>query len=595
MMAAERRVAQMWDTFQGVARMARDVPKLLPKSKCSPARLAEHWARKSPDGLALACLDDRISWSDLNTSANRYAAWFAKRGIGREDVVALMMDNRPDFVFIVLALSKLGASSALINTKLTAQALTHGVNVSGAKMVLVGSEHQDAVLAVIPDLEYVATPEDLCVQVEAGDTPRGGAFAINDDVAAASTEQLSDSRPPRNSDVYCYIYTSGTTGLPKAAIIRNQRMLGAGIAFGRLMHRCGPGDVIYVPLPLYHSSAMFLGLGAALGTGAAIALRRKFSASEFWNDVRKFEATSFLYIGELCRYLLNAEPQEDDRDHRLRVGVGNGMAPNIWEPFQERFGIATIREFYGSTEGNAMLMNLSGRPRMVGRMMPGQALVRCDEETGELLRNENGFCEKVRSSGTGLLLGRLSPVVAFDGYVDREATNKKIVTDVFESGDRYFNSGDLLQLHEGKWLSFADRVGDTFRWKGENVSTAEVSSILGEADGVFEANVYGVKISHTEGRAGMVALQVGDDFSLEGFARFVCERLPGYQRPLFVRLLQAEMRVTGTFKHQKVDYRSEGFDPNVIPDRLYLFDGEAYAPLDEQLFRQIEAGERSLG
>ena len=584
----------MWGTLGGIARLLPDVPKLLPNGKCSPARLAEHWAEKLPDGLALACLDERISWSELNASANRYAAWFAKRGVGREDVVAVMMDNRPDFVFIVLALSKLGASSALINTKLTAQSLTHGINISRAKMVLVGSEHQGAVLDVVPELEAVAAPEDLCVQVETGDVARGGAFAINREVAAVSAAPRGDSHSPRNSDVYCYIYTSGTTGLPKAAIIRNQRMLGAGLAFGRLMHRCGPGDVIYVSLPLYHSSAMFLGLGAALGSGAAIALRRKFSASGFWKDVREFEATSFLYIGELCRYLLNAEPREGDRDHRLRVGVGNGMAPDIWEPFQERFGVPTIREFYGSTEGNTMLMNMSGRPRMVGRMIPGQVLVRCDEETGELLRNESGFCEKVRPRGTGLLLGRLSQVVAFDGYVDREATSKKIVTDVFESGDRYFNSGDLLQLHEGRWVSFADRVGDTFRWKGENVSTAEVSSILGEADGVFEANVYGVKIPHTEGRAGMAALQVADDFSLEGLARFVSERLPGYQRPLFVRLLQDEMHVTGTFKHRKVDYRSEGFDPNVISDRIYVFDGEVYAPLDEHLFSQIEAGERSL-
>jgi fatty-acyl-CoA synthase len=594
-MAAEQRLAQMWDTVQGVARFARDVPKILPKGKCSPALLAEHWAAKSPGALALACLDERICWSDLNASANRYASWFSARGIGRGDVVALMMDNRPDFVFIVLALSKLGAASALINTKLTAKALTHGINVSGAKMVLIGSEHLEAVLAAVPDLETVADPGDLCVQVEAGDVARGGAFSINDEVAAASATPQRDSQPPLNSDVYCYIYTSGTTGLPKAAIIRNQRMIAAGIAFGRLMHRCGPGDVIYVPLPLYHSSAMFLGLGAALGTGAAIALRRKFSASEFWNDVRAFEATSFLYIGELCRYLLNAEPQAGDREHRLRVCVGNGMAPNIWEPFQERFGIPVVREFYGSTEGNAALMNLSGRPRMVGRMMPGQVLVRCEEETGDLLRNEAGFCEKVRPDETGLLLGRLSPVVAFDGYVDREATDKKILTDVFEKGDRYFNSGDLLQLHAGKWLSFADRVGDTFRWKGENVSTAEVSSILGEADDVFEANVYGVKIPHTEGRAGMAALQVADDFSLEKFADFVGERLPGYQRPIFVRLLQAEMRVTGTFKHQKVDYRAEGFDPNVISDRLYVSDGETFVALDEHLHQQIESGERSLG
>jgi acyl-CoA synthetase (AMP-forming)/AMP-acid ligase II len=572
----------------------RDLPKLLPKGRCSPALLAEHWARTTPGGLALAFESERISWRELDARANRYAAWFEARGIARGDVVALMMDNRPDFVFIVIALSKLGASGALINTNLTGDALTHGINISGAKRVLVGSEHLAAVLAVLPGLECVEKSDDLYVQLDAGDAPQAGVLGINDEVAASAEARPSRSDGPSNRDVYCYIYTSGTTGLPKAAIIRNQRMVGAGVAFGHLMHRSGPGDVIYVSLPLYHSSAMFLGLGAALGSGAAIAIRRRFSASQFWRDAREFGATSFLYIGELCRYLMNSEPQPGERDHRIRVGVGNGMAPDIWEPFQQRFGIPTIREFYGSTEGNAMLMNLSGRPRMVGRMMPGQVLVRCDEETGELLRNASGFCDKVEPGEKGLLLGRLSPVVEFDGYVDRAATSKKIVTDVFKSGDRYFNSGDLLLLHESRWLSFADRVGDTFRWKGENVSTAEVSSILGKVDGVLEANVYGVRIPGTEGRAGMAALRVGAEFRLEEFARFVCEHLPGYQRPLFVRILLGEMQVTGTFKHQKVDYRGEGFDPSVISDPLHLLDDGVYVPLDERIYAEIESGAREL-
>jgi acyl-CoA synthetase (AMP-forming)/AMP-acid ligase II len=414
---------------------------------------------------------------------------------------------------------------------------------------------------------------------------------INDEVNAASASEQGNRFVPSGRDVYCYIYTSGTTGLPKAAIIRNQRMLGANVTFGRLAHRCGPGDVIYVVLPLYHSSAMFLGWGAALATGAGMALRRKFSASGFWRDVREFRATSFLYIGEVCRYLLNAEPQAGERDHRLRVAVGNGMAPAIWEPFQERFGIPMIREFYGATEGVAAIMNLSGRPRMVGRMSIGQALVRCDPATGEIFRNERGFCEKVNAGDAGLLLSRVSPLLDFDGYVDREATEEKIVHGVFKRGDRYFNTGDLLQLHESRWMSFADRVGDTFRWKGENVSTAEVSGILGDAAGVLEANVYGVRVPGAEGRAGMAALTVGEDFDLDDFAEFVAAKLPRYQHPRFLRLLRSGMRVTGTFKQQKGDYREEAFDPSAIEDPLFLLDGDRYVPIDDELHAQIEAGD----
>jgi acyl-CoA synthetase (AMP-forming)/AMP-acid ligase II len=336
---------------------------------------------------------------------------------------------------------------------------------------------------------------------------------------------------------------------------------------------------------------MFLGWGAALATGASMALRRKFSVSNFWSDARDFGATSFLYIGELCRYLMNAEPQEGERDHKLRVGVGNGMSPTIWEPFQERFGIPVIREFYGATEGISLSMNYQGRPRMVGRLGPGQSLVRCDLASGAIIRNERGLCEPVSSGETGLLMGRISPLVKFDGYVDRAATDEKIVSDVFKKGDQFFNTGDLLTLHEGRWMSFADRVGDTFRWKGENVSTAEVSAILGDAPGVREANVYGVLVPNAEGRVGMAALIVGYDFDLEVFSGFVEKRLPGYQRPRFLRILTNEMRATGTFKHQKVDYRKEGYDPRKIEDPLYVSNGSTYLGVDEELYSRIESGE----
>jgi acyl-CoA synthetase (AMP-forming)/AMP-acid ligase II len=587
------RSREILEAARVAARMALELPKLLPTTRTSPATQVRDCARRRPRDLALAFEDQRYTWAEVNDRANQYAAWFADHGIRREDVVALMMDNRPDYVFIVTALSKIGAVAALINTNLTGKALTHAISVSHPSLVVVGSEHLPAVEEVLEELDGVGR-ESVVVQAEKG-APPAGFPCMNEEVDARSTRERGDVYTPRPKDVYCYIYTSGTTGLPKAAIIRNQRMVMAGVGFGHLMHRSGPGDVIYVALPLYHSSGMFLGWGAAISTGAAMALRRKFSVSGFWKDVREFEATSFLYIGELCRYLLNAEPGRGERDHRLRVAVGNGMGPQIWESFQERFGIPVIREFYGATEGNAPIMNVTGRPRMVGQLGLGQAVVRCDQATGELLRNERGFCDRVAPGESGLLIAKISKVMTFDGYVDREATDRKIVRDVFEKGDCYFDSGDLLTLHEGRWLSFADRVGDTYRWKGENVSTAEVSEILGGAPGVQEANVYGVRVPHSEGRAGMVAVAVDDSFDLDGFVAFAAEHLPSYQRPRFVRILRGGMRVTGTFKHQKVDYREEGFDPGRVSDPLYWIDGDRAVPLDEAVHCRIESGEQPVG
>jgi len=589
------RSSEILAMVRAAARLAVDVPKILPNARCSPARLAQHWAKNQPRSLALAYREERFTWSEVNDRANQYAAWFADRGIESGDVVALVMDNRPDYLFIITALSKLGGISALINTNLTGKALTHGIDVANPKMVLTGSEHLDRVAAVLGELKGIDPERELHVQVENGVAAPAGFSVVNGEVDAASTRERSNGHVPSNRDIYCYIYTSGTTGLPKAAIIRNQRMLAANIAFGRLMHRCGPGDVIYVALPLYHSSAMFLGWGAALATGAAVALRKKFSVSNFWQDVLEYQATSFLYIGEVCRYLLNAEPQPGERDHRLRVAVGNGMGPNIWEPFQHRFGIPVIREFYGATEGNAPIMNISGKPCMVGRLGAGQAILRCDPATGELKRNAQGFCDRVAVGEAGLLVAKISKYLSFDGYLDRDATDKKITRDVFEKGDRYFDTGDLLQLHEGRWMSFADRVGDTFRWKGENVSTAEVSGILGDAPGILEANVYGVRIFHAEGRAGMAAINVSDAVDLDRFAEFITTRLPGYQRPCFLRVLRDQMRVTGTFKHQKVDYREEGFDPNRIDDPLYLLEGDGFVPIDAAVFLRIENGQLEVG
>jgi len=589
-------------SFPGIhyLRLALDLPKLAPWARASPGRVLTHRARTRPDDLALAYLDQRISWAELDWQACTYARWLAHEGVGHGDVVAVIMDNRPDYLFAVMGLAKLGAVAALINTNLTGKALAHAVTVAGSRKVLAGSEHAVKVEQVLDVLDGIRPADDFYVHVEDGATleqeTRG--TVINERLGAVRSngeDEALDERGLRADETFCYIYTSGTTGLPKAAIIRNQRFLGAAIMFGRLMHRSGPGDVIYVPLPLYHGNGFMLGWGAALATGAGLALRRRFSTSAFWDDARRYGATSFVYIGELCRYLLNAPEREDEREHALRVAVGNGLRPDIWQTFQQRFGVPVVREFYGSTEGNAPTLNIAGKPGMIGRLPRGQAVVRCDAATGDLVRGADGFCERVGPGEVGLLVGRISQVMKFDGYVDRKATEGKIIRDVFKSGDRYFNSGDLLHLHEGRWLSFADRLGDTFRWKGENVSTSEVGEILCGAPGVLEANVYGVPVPGADGRAGMAALSTGEGFDLERFAAYVREHLTAYQQPLFLRVLGEQMRVTATLKQQKVDYRDEGYDPARVGDELYVLSGDVYEKLDDARYHEITSGESVPG
>ncbi len=579
-------------------RMAIDSPQLIPYGIGSPARMLESRARRNARDLALLYRDERHSWAQVNAHANQYASWFERHGVRPKTVVAIVMDNRPDFLFALLGLSKLGAVGALINTQLVGAALAHAIHVSRAKFLLVGAERRAQVHALEREGASALTNLTVWVAREDGDSdtdPRTLPATIDDEVRREPTRNRLRLHIPSNKDVFCYVYTSGTTGLPKAAVIRNQRMLGANLVFGHLMHRAGPGDVIYVPLPLFHSNALFLGWGSALATGAAIALRRKFSVSQFWDDVRAFDATSFVYIGELCRYLLQAPERPEERQHRLRVAVGNGLRPEIWEKFQKRFSIPMVREFYGSTEGNAPTLNWRGRPGMIGRKLRNQSVIRCDPETGELVRNPRGFCEEVAVGQSGLLVGRLNPLFTFDGYVDAQATEQKILTNVFKRGDRYFNTGDLVLIHEGGWLSFVDRLGDTYRWKGENVSTQEVAEILHRAPGVLDANVFGVTVPNADGRAGMAALRVGPGFTPAKLLHYVKEHLAVAQRPLFVRVLADAMQVTSTLKPKKGEYRAQGYDLKRVRDPIYVLRSGRYVKLTPKLLTQIQAGTIALG
>jgi fatty-acyl-CoA synthase len=583
-MSTLERLRTLGTELQAVGRVAmRRLPILRPGAHTSVATLLAEQARRRGDRIALRFEERAYTWADFDRQVNRTAHAFREIGVERGDAVALLMDNRPEFLFALTALSRLGAVAALINTNVSGPALLHAVGAGQAVALLAGAEHREKVEEIVPELGF----ECIYAQRDGQDEERGTLADFDALVDKAPDREPQALPSPRIEDRACYIYTSGTTGLPKAAIITNARLLQAGALFADAILDLGPDDVNYVALPLYHSNAMFAGFSAGLLSGATTALRRKFSASRFWEDVRRFDATTFIYIGELCRYLLSQPESPEDGKHRLRAITGNGLRPDIWETFQRRFRVPLIREFYGATEGVMGSVNFEGRPGMVGRMLPGSAVIRCDLETGEIVRDRDGRCSRVAEGGTGLLVQKIA--TSYDGYVDEKATKKKILTDVFADGDRYFDSGDLITLHPDRWLSFADRVGDTFRWKGENVSTNEVAEILNGAAGVLESNVYGVEVPGSEGRAGMASLRVDDAFDLASFARFVTERLPGFQRPYFVRILH-DMRITGTFKHQKVDYRREGFDPAKVGDPLHYLDGERYVTLDAEAYEGIRSG-----
>jgi acyl-CoA synthetase (AMP-forming)/AMP-acid ligase II len=588
--ALAERLTSLETDLAALSRFAPHALRVRRGGRENVARLLAENAERWPDRTALFFEDERYSWAELDAHANRWAHFFLARGVRPGDAVVLLMDNRPEYVFSLMGLGRIRAIAACLNTHVSGSPLAHAARIVNPRLAVVGSEHarERATLA-----EALGSREKVLLHRDRG-APEGDG-SMDEELAAAPADTPGDGFRPRTEEPAAYLYTSGTTGLPKAAVVTNQRFLAASIGFGRVLHEATEEDVIYTALPLYHGSAQWGGLGASVATGAALALRRKFSASQFWSDAVRFGATRFVYIGELCRYLLHTQEVPEERLHRVRIGVGNGLRKDVWVAFQKRFGVPLLREFYGATEGNAPLANLEGRPGMVGRLRMGQALVEYDPETAGPKRDAKGRCIRVARAGeTGLFIGRISLVARFDGYADSRATESKILRGVFRRGDAWFNSGDLLTLHEGGWVSFADRAGDTFRWKGENVSTNEVSELLNEAPGVLESNVYGVVVPGSEGRAGMASLRVSADFDLDSFAAHVEGRLPKYARPLFLRL-QSDMRITSTFKHLKVDYRNEGYDPTKVSDPVFALLGGRYVRLDGETFARLARGEITPG
>ncbi|MEO8926629.1 MAG: long-chain-acyl-CoA synthetase [Caulobacteraceae bacterium] len=595
-MGLAARLKREWRYLSGLGRTLARVRSISATSNnliCDDLEAAvDRWRARPALGFEGAAL----TYGELDALANRYAHWALAQGLGQGDTVAVFLPNRLEYLPIWYGLTKAGAAGALINNQLTGPALAHCLNISGAGLCIVDGQTEGAFEGARGLLDRPARAWTL-----------GAPMGDQCDLARA-VEGLSGERPDRAAragltarDTALYIYTSGTTGLPKAARITHMRaqlfMRGFAGATG-----AKSADRLYLTLPLYHSTGGLCAMGAALLNGGSVALRPGFSASRFWDEVAAERATLFVYVGELCRYLAVQPPHPLEHAHALRLAFGNGLSPDVWPVFAERFGVPRILEFYGSTEGNVSMFNFDGTPGAIGRAPPylgdlfNAALARFDVETGAPVRGADGFCIKAAPGEVGECLGRIADGVraAYSGYVDKAASESKVLHDAFRRGDRWFRTGDLMTRDKDGCYYFVDRVGDTFRWKGENVSTTEVAERLATAPGVMEAIVYGVGVGRLDGRAGMAALVVDADFDIAAFDRYVAAVLARYAQPLFLRLM-ANIETTGTFKPPKMDLVSDGFDPAKIARGLYFRDKiDGFIPLTAALHARIVAGEVKL-
>ncbi len=549
------------------------------------------------DNTAIIFEGQSLTYRQLEALANRFAAWADAQGIARGQSVAIFLPNRIEYVAAWMGLAKRGIASALINSNLTGAALLHSLSASNAHHVIA----DESGIGALVHLRAGAPRELRLWSLDAPD-PQIAEGARHLDLR---TPALAPARPDHSvreaikaKETALYIYTSGTTGMPKAAKISHVRAQLYMRAFAAASG-ANARDRLYCALPLYHSTGGLCGVGAALLNGGTLVLRRKFSASQFWDDIAEHDCTIFVYIGELCRYLVNQPPHPKERAHNLRRAFGNGMRPEVWPLFQKRFGVDRILEFYGSTEGNVSLFNFDGRVGAVGRI-PWYVsrgftvkLVRFDIESEQPLRNQAGLCETCAPGEIGEAIGliRQSARSEFAGYADKAASEKKILRDVFEKGDAWFRTGDLMRQDKDGYFYFVDRVGDTFRWKGENVSTTEVAEAIARYHGVLEVNVYGVAVEGASGRAGMAAITAGDDFELAGLRVHLARELPAFARPLFIRM-QPAIETTGTMKYRKVDLVREGFDPHKIEAPLYFDHAEqgGYVRIDDGLHAKIQTG-----
>lgn len=592
--AARKRASRAWlRALQLTGPISRNRNRIMPG-------IVEELAARWGNAPALLSDRERMTFADLAARQNQYARWGLAQKIKKGDVVCLLMPNRPEYLAIWLGISSIGGVTALVNTNLKGPSLAHSINVVRPSHIIVAAEYVDQLRRIVAELDSSPTLWSHGLDHESF-------RRIDLEIGELRSEALSnDERVSLTiSDQALYIFTSGTTGLPKGAKVSHARLLQWCYWFTGILD-AQPTDRIYNCLPMYHSIGGVLVPGAVLLAGGSVVIREKFSSSQFWDDIRRWDCTLFQYIGELCRYLVNSTAAEDAAGHQIRIACGNGMAPDVWNKFKDKFQIPQILEFYASTEGGVSLFNVEEKQGAIGRVPPYLAhrlspeLVRFDYESGMPVRNEAGRCVRCSINEAGEALGRLSEELSavgskFDGYSDTGESQKKILRDVIEPGDAWIRTGDLMRKDDQGFYYFVDRIGDTFRWKGENVATSEVSEAICAYPGVKHANVYGVSIPATEGAAGMAALVTEGDIDLTHFRSYLVSRLPAYARPIFLRM-RGEVEVTGTFKYSKSDLKRDGYDPATVADRIYFDSQEqqTFVPLDRSLYERIQGGQIRL-
>ena len=595
----------MFSTIAREYKYIRFFVKLLGRSKkldknksLTVPDMIEESIDKFPNNIAIEFEDKSYTYSDLDKESNQVANWAIKKGYKTGDVVALLMENKPEFIFIWLGLSKLGITIACLNNNIKSKSLAHCIQTSKSKSLILSSDLIDNYSSAEDLID-----DQLSVYVS-GDKVQGFENIDDDNEKNTNRPNSSIRKTLTNSESLFYIYTSGTTGLPKASNFSHQKFaVGSGLQMFSLNMKST--DKTYLVLPLYHATGGVVGLGSTLFTGGTVVLRKKFSVEKFWEDCAKYNVTVITYIGELFRYLISAPKNEFEKQHNIRGMYGNGLRPDVWKVVQDRFGINNIIEFYGASEGNVSLTNVDSRFGSIGRIPPyaknalPTKIVKFDVVNEKVVRNEDGFCIECGDDEAGEVIGLIPNEDKFsgkfEGYTDKEATEKKILKDVFEKGDQWFSSGDLLKRDKDGYYFFVDRIGDTFRWKSENVATSEVSEAISTFAGVKEANVYGVLVPGEDGRAGMASIVPSEEFSINGLYEHLSQHLPKYSIPVFIRISK-EIEVTGTFKYKKTDLVKDGFDPSVVKDQMYYASTSEndYIGLDANVFKKISDHELKL-
>mmetsp|Transcript_54410 Transcript_54410/g.127217 ORF Transcript_54410/g.127217 Transcript_54410/m.127217 type:complete len:606 (+) Transcript_54410:155-1972(+) len=543
--------------------------------------------------------DQSLTFNQVDRLANSVARAALELGVKPGDTVGFFMPNSIDYIVMMIGMSKIAVTCALLNTNTSGESLKHCLKECNVSRVFS--------MAVNPEtIQTMQSIQSICPVHFVGPGEAPLAFDYRRFTDKAFTRLHRDSSKVSAMDPFLHIFTSGTEGLPKAAKINHLRFYASSLIFQKLLLLTYE-DVIYCPLPFYHSSAIVLGLGLSWHSGAEFVIREKFSASEFWSDCAKYNVSVIQYIGELCRYLVNTPPGEADTKHRVRMAIGNGLRADVWERFQERFKVKQIAEFYAATEGNFGFVNTENKVGAVGFLSPmikakhPGKLIRYDHEKGEPYRNEKGWCVECDEDEAGELIGAIDTedvTRRFDGYTNKSATDKKMLTNVFKEGDCYFRSGDLLWMDWEGFLYFKDRLGDTFRWKGENVSTTEVelcvsSALLSKCE---ECAVFGVEVPKCEGKAGMLLVKPGPGFDLAELYSALDEELPEYAQPCFLRVSEGDVDATATFKHRKRALAEQGFDPTKMPKgtSLYFRDDGKFTAMDAALYQRVVSGQLRL-